>query len=161
MIEIRPATPADAGALAALRWEFRAGRGAAVEREPEFVGRCASWMRRQLEAAEPWRAWVAADDRGIVGQVWLMVFAKVPNPVGEPDRHAYLSNLYVSPAARGGVGERLVSAALAHADSIGVDRVVLWPTPESVPLYERHRFTREGDVMERSMPPPPAEPPRR
>jgi ribosomal protein S18 acetylase RimI-like enzyme len=80
-----------------------------------------------------------------------MLVAKVPNPVGERDRHAYLSNLYVIPSARGGIGERLLAAALAYADAQRVDRVVLWPTPRSVRLYERHGFTRgAAEVMERS-----------
>ena len=114
-------------------------------------------MRHELEAAERWRCWVATRDRSvpappqseIIGQVWLQILPKVPNPVGERDRHAYLSNLYVAPEARGGVGSRLLDAALGWADRHGVDCVVLWPTPKSTTLYERHGFARPGDVMER------------
>jgi GNAT superfamily N-acetyltransferase len=84
----------------------------------------------------------------LMGQVWLRLIHKVPNPVGERDRHAYLSNLYVRPHVRGGVGTRLLEAALQWASQQGVDRVLLWPTPRSVGLYERHGFTRIGDVME-------------
>jgi ribosomal protein S18 acetylase RimI-like enzyme len=160
LIDIRPAVATDAPVLAALRWTFRAGRAPAVEHEPAFVARCADWMRGELERASPWRCWVAIrgqdppalpDPRAlpeIVGQVWLQILTKVPNPVGERDRHAYLSNLYVAPEARGGVGSRLVGAALAWANDHRVDRVILWPTARSITLYERYGFVRSGDVME-------------
>ena len=75
--------------------------------------------------------------------------AKLPNPVGERDRHAYLSNLYVQPSVRGGVGTRLLETVLAWAEANRIDRVVLWPSAKSVTLYERHAFKRPHDVMER------------
>jgi len=147
MIDVRAATPDDAPDLAELRWEFRSGRAPAVEPHDRFIERCAEWMRREL-AAHSWRAWVAVSDGRIVGQIWLDTVPKVPNPVAERERHAYVSNLYVRPAARGGVGTRLLQTALAWATANGVDRIVLWPTEASVALYTRHGFTRAGDVME-------------
>jgi GNAT superfamily N-acetyltransferase len=148
MIHIRSATSADARVLAELRWEFRAGRQAPAEVHDAFVRRCTDWMRRELPAGRPWQAWVAVNNNVIVGQVWLQTILKVPNPVGEAERHAYLSNLYVKPSERGGIGTLLLEAALAWARSNAVDRVVLWPSPRSVNLYLRHGFTQGGDVME-------------
>jgi ribosomal protein S18 acetylase RimI-like enzyme len=151
VIDVRQAAPADAASLAALRWEFRTGRAEAREDRESFLARCEGWMAHELRPGGAWNAWIALRETQPVGQVWLMLVAKVPNPVGERDRHAYLSNLYVIPSARGGIGERLLAAALACADAQRVDRVVLWPTPRSVRLYERHGFTRGGgEVMERS-----------
>jgi GNAT superfamily N-acetyltransferase len=147
MIEVRAASPSDAADLAELRWEFRTGRAAAVETREAFVERCTVWMRGEL-ATGHWRAWVGVSGASIIGQVWLSTLQKVPNPVAERERHAYLSNLYVRPAWRGGVGTRLLETALAWAKTNGVDRVVLWPTARSVSLYERSGFTRNGDVME-------------
>ena len=40
---------------------------------------------------------------------------KIPNPVAEPETHAYLSNLYVKPSERGGIGH----AAARHGDQVG------------------------------------------
>ncbi len=148
MIEVRPATPADAPALAELRWEFRTSRAPAAEAYDAFIGRCTEWMRRQLTSGDSWRAWVAVSDSRIVGQVWLDTVPKVPNPVAERERHGYVSNLYVTPTERGGVGTRLLQSALAWARENGVDRVVLWPTPASITLYARHGFARNADVME-------------
>ena len=151
MTEIRSATSADAGALAELRWEFRTGRQPPAETHDAFVKRCAPWMRRELATGNASRAWVAVADRAIVGQVWLHTLQKVPNPVAEPETHAYLSNLYVKPSDRGGTGTRLLDTAIKCARSNGVDRVILWPSPRSVTLYLRHGFSHGGEVMELSV----------
>jgi len=147
MTIVRAAAEDDARSLAELRWEFRSGLVSPVESKTSFIDRCSGWMRRELAKGE-WRAWIAICDEATVGQVWFRTIEKVPNPVGERDRHGYLSNLYVKPAARGGVGTRLVEIALEFARADGIDRVVLWPTPGSVRLYERYGFVRAGDVME-------------
>ena len=52
MIEIRPARPSDADALAELRWEFRAGPGGTTESHDAFVARCAAWMQKELADGE-------------------------------------------------------------------------------------------------------------
>ena len=100
MIEVRPATPADASDLAELRWEFRTSRAPAAEDREAFIRRCAEWMRRELTSGDSWRAWVAVSDRRIVGHVWLDTVEKVPNPVAERERHAYVSNLYNSKSSQ-------------------------------------------------------------
>lgn len=148
MTRIRPATVDDAASLAALRWEFRSGRAPAVESESAFVERCTAWMRRELDAGGSWRAWAADRGGALVGQIWLRVIDKIPNPVGERDRQGYVSNLYVRPTERGGIGTQLLETAIEWAGTQGADRIVLWPTPRSVTLYERHGFVRTGDVME-------------
>lgn len=148
MIDIRPATADDAAALAELRWEFRSGKDTPVERRDAFVARCASWMRDQLRTSESWRAWLAEDAGRVVGQVWVHLIQKVPNPAAERERHVYLSNLYVTPGARGGVGTRLLETAIAWASASAVDRVVLWPTPRSRALYLRHGFSEKVTFLE-------------
>jgi len=153
MIEIRSASPADAAALAELRWEFRVARAPATEAHDAFVARCAAWMRAELTAEGRWRGWVAVADGAIVGQTWLQTIEKMPNPVDELERHAYVSNLFVQPSFRGGVGTRLLETAVEWARSNDVDRVLLWPSARSVTLYERHGFTHRGDVMERALGP--------
>ena len=150
MIDIRSATRDDAWRLAELRWEFRAGRQPAAEDRDAFLARCAGWMRRQLIAQSPWRAWVAVDGGRVVGHAWLHTLDKVPNPNGDPERHAYLSNLYVVPEARGGTGTRLLETALEWAAANGVDHVLLWPTERSRTLYARHGFTASGEFLNRS-----------
>ena len=150
MTSVRSAVPGDADALAALRWEFRAGKRPAIEERGAFVARAAAWMRRELESGR-WRAWVAEQDGGLVGQVWLCPIDKIPNPNDERERHAYLSNLYVMPAARGGVGTRLLETAIAWADAHDIDTVLLWPTERSRPLYARHGFAATDRFLGRPL----------
>ncbi|MFL5385670.1 MAG: GNAT family N-acetyltransferase [Longimicrobiaceae bacterium] len=143
---IRRAAAEDAAALAALRWEFRAPLGRVSEDPDAFVRRCAEWMRTRL-AGEPWRAWVAEAGGRIVGTVWLQLMEKMPNPVAEPELHGYVTNLYVRETARGGVGSRLLAAALEECAAAGVHAAFLWPTEGSRSLYRRFGFTGEGEVM--------------
>jgi GNAT superfamily N-acetyltransferase len=145
---VREATPSDARRLAELRWEFRSGRAPNIETRDAFVERCAAWMARALAPEAAWRAWVAERDEVILGQVWLQTFQKLPNPTEEAEQQAYLSNLYVTPSERGGVGSQLVSTVVAWARGQKIEYLVLWPSARSVTLYERHGFTQRGRVME-------------
>jgi len=146
MIEIRAASAADADALAELRWEFRAPRAAQTESRDAFVLRCAGWMRAELSSGR-WKAWVAVEDARIVGQAWMYFMPKIPNPTAELERHAYISNVYVTPGSRGGIGGRLLGAALDAAKSERVDSIVLWPTDRSRSLYMRYGFVSDGGVL--------------
>lgn len=154
-IRIRAATAADAPRLARLRWEFRITYGQPDEPEESFVARCLDWMRDRLaENPGAWQAWVAEreGDAELVGQIWLHLIEKLPNPSNdEPEWHAYISNLYVRPFARGGLGTRLLDACLAWLASgpHAVHDIVLWPSPPSRSLYERHGFAVRDDVLVR------------
>ncbi len=148
---LRVARPEDADGLARLRYEFRASLDPVVEPEGEFVQRCAAWMRQRL-AGGAWRAWVADDAGEILGTIWLQLVDKLPNPVAERERHAYITNVYVQPDRRGaGLGAALLDAALRECEVRGVDAVLLWPTQRSRSLYERHGFGA-GDLLERRLP---------
>jgi len=146
-VTIRRASPRDAGALARLRWEFRAAIGVVDEAEDAFLARCEAWMRARLAEGAAWRAWVAEADGAVAGTVWLQMVEKMPNPVSEPEVHGYVTNLYVRESARGGVGSRLLAAALDDCAAAGVHQAFLWPTPPSRPLYRRFGFTGDGEAM--------------
>ncbi|MFL6210559.1 MAG: GNAT family N-acetyltransferase [Pyrinomonadaceae bacterium] len=146
---IRPATPADSHALARLRYAFRSSCGEPCERADEFIKRCASWMAARLDGKGLWRCWVVEDEAQIVGQVWLQLIEKIPNPSAEPERHAYLTNLYVNETARGrGLGARLLSTALDFCAAQEVHAVILWPTEKSRLLYQRYGFSRPAELFE-------------
>lgn len=152
MPTIRVATAADAGELARLRYEFRVAERGASEPREEFIERCTGWMRERL-GEESWHCFVALTDGAIVGHVWLSLIDKVPNPGGqEPERHAYLTNLYVRPAARGGVGGALMASALEWCRGQNVDTVLLWPTERSRTLYGRYGFRTTDAIMARATP---------
>lgn len=154
MTTVRAATAQDADVLAALRWGFRAAQDPPVEARDAFIERCRAWMARELAAGMPWRAWVAVRSARIVGQVWVNLIEKLPNPAEERERIAYISNLFVRPEDRGGVGTPLLETALDWARANAVDRIILWPSKRSVTLYLRHGFTKNGNVMELLVGPP-------
>ncbi|HEX6534148.1 MAG TPA: GNAT family N-acetyltransferase [Gemmatimonadaceae bacterium] len=148
--DIRFATAADARALARLRFAFRSAIAPPEEDEATFVARCERWMAERLAGGDGWRAWVAERDGGIVGNVWLHLIEKLPNPVAEPESHGYITNFFVLEHARGaGVGAALLGAALGEGERLQLDAVILWPTPRSRSLYERHGFAVRDDLMER------------
>ena len=149
---IRPATPDDAETLAHMRYAFRASLGPAVEDEASFVARCAAWMAQRLGEDGPWRCWVAVQAGAIAGHLWLQTIEKIPNPVVELERHAYITNVFVAEALRGGgLGQRLMDAALAYCRGQGVDSVILWPTSRSRTLYARNGFAVPDDIMEANL----------
>lgn len=159
-IRLRLAVAADAPLLTTLRYELRTGIAPDVQPEAGFHERCAAWIAAHLPRSDAWRCWLAEDGAGeALGVVWVQFVEKLPNPVGEPDLHAYLTGFYVRPAARNrGVGSALLDAALAECEARGVDNVFLWPTPRSRTMYERYGFADRTGVMVRRLWEPPAHP---
>lgn len=147
---LRRAAPADAPALARMRYDLRTGIAAAIEGEEAFLARCTAWMAVRLLPETGWRC-VVAEDRGrLAGAVWLEIIEKLPSPGAEPERHGYITGFYVAASHRGkGIGSQLLGECIWEAETIGVDKLVLWPTPESRSLYERHGFTVRDDLLER------------
>ena len=133
-----------------MRFEFRSSLEGPAEPREAFLDRCTPWMASRLDNAEAaWHCWVAEERDRLVGHLWLQVIEKVPNPVGELERHGYVTNLYVRERERGqGTGARLLSAALEWCRGNGVDSVVLWPTKQSRSLYARHGFSPPDALME-------------
>jgi ribosomal protein S18 acetylase RimI-like enzyme len=146
--DIRRAQSADAPLLARLRYEFRASVMAVEETEAAFLDRCIPWMTARLNGDSTWRARVAELDGLACGAVWLQLIEKLPNPASEAERHGYISSLYVREAFRGyGLGSALLTTMVLECDAQDVDVVMLWPTPDSRRLYERHGFTVRDDVL--------------
>jgi GNAT superfamily N-acetyltransferase len=151
---IRPGERRDVPALARLRYEFRAGHDAPVEAEADFLARCAAWMEARLASGASWWCWLAEEADRAVGTIWLHRIEKLPNPVQEAECHGYVSSLYVVPSSRGvGLGSRLLSACLEVCQAEKMHAVILWPTPRSRSLYERHGFAVREDLLERRLGP--------
>jgi GNAT superfamily N-acetyltransferase len=150
MTEIRRADPVDAAEMAAMRYDFRTELAEPNEPEPEFVERAKNWFEDRL-AVGSWTGWLAAEPgrQQPVGMVLVQLIEKVPNPVVEPETLGYISCLYVRPPWRGrAIGDRLLATAVTFCRDNSVESVVLWPSPLSVPLYERHGFRPQAKVME-------------
>ena len=149
---VRPALAADADALARLRYEFRAALKPLDEPQAAFIERCSAWMRDRLAPGGIWMAWLLEVNRSVAGNLWLQLMEKIPNPVVELERHAYVTNFYVVPEHRGtGAGSLLLRAAIEASEKLGVDKMFLWPTARSRPLYARHGFGTQDDVLVRQI----------
>jgi GNAT superfamily N-acetyltransferase len=157
-IIIRLAGQVDAPSLARLRYEFRACHDPATEDEAQFLARCGAWMAARLAPESHWRCWVVEEAGRLVGAIWLQIIEKIPNPGAETENHGYISNLYVEPSRRGaGLGSMLIDACLRFCgEKEAVDAVILWPTPRSRRLYERHGFAVREDILERRSSPTPS-----
>jgi GNAT superfamily N-acetyltransferase len=149
-VSVRRATPADAGHLARLRYAFRASQATPTESELDFLERCQPWMAARLAPGGAWRCWVAETGNHLVGTIWLHLMEKLPNPVEEAEWHGYITSFYVDPGWRNaGLGSALLARALEECAAREVDAVLLWPTPKSRALYERHGFAVRDDMMAR------------
>ena len=110
-ISIRPATAADAEAIAAIYNEGIADRVATFETRPREPGEVAAWLSERLPLLV-----ATGEDGGVLG------FARV-SPYS--DRWVYLGvgehGVYVARAARGRqVGRRLLDALVAASEQAGL-----------------------------------------
>jgi GNAT superfamily N-acetyltransferase len=149
-VRIRLASSGDCRALAELRYRFRTETESAMETKSRFVRRCTSWMKKRFRTgSSPWRCWVLDDGKQLLGHVCVQLFEKIPNPVNEPELHAYVTNFYVVPEMRcQGLGKRLLNKALSWCRVRGTDAVILWATPKSKPLYRRCGLAEPLDLFE-------------
>jgi GNAT superfamily N-acetyltransferase len=146
---VRPAGDEDVAALASLRAISTQERSptrqdAGDTGDAAFVHRFASWY-----AAEPHRRfWIAEVEDYPVGMLNMLEFVRMPRPAQPVSRWGYIANVFVLEAHRdAGIGGRLLDAALAWARARDYARVVLSPSPRSVPLYARAGFGPAINLM--------------
>jgi len=146
---VRIATETDARILAKLRYEFRVSLAEASEEETKFFERCIPWMQERLGSNSAWKCWIAEAEQTPIGNLWIQLIEKIPNPILEPEYHVYLTNFYVAEAWRSkGVGAMLLKAALQWIQSANVHSVFLWPTERSRAFYFGHGFSVAKNLME-------------
>jgi ribosomal protein S18 acetylase RimI-like enzyme len=140
-VTLRPATPADARAIAAISvrgWEHAYA---------DFLDSRVLAQRTVESQAERWRAWLAGDvTQTTVAQVAGRIAgyatvgasrdADATPAVGE------LAGLYVDPSAQGaGLGTQLLEDALTRLSAAGFTSATLWVFEENGlgrAFYERH-----------------------
>lgn len=154
---IRPATDADAEAIAAITvagWRV-AYRGIVPDArldalDPEAI---AAARRATIAEPDPRAVLVAEDALGVRGYT-IVGGPHAPErdghptvPTGEPSGE--LSTLYVDPAVIGtGAGAALHDAGLAHLRAAGFRRATLWVYAANTPaigFYEHRGWRRDGD----------------
>jgi GNAT superfamily N-acetyltransferase len=138
-VVVRVAGTGDVAAIAALRALWSAG-GAA---DPAFEGRMAAWLAGEGDRRTTWLASLGAAP---VGMASLFEYRRMPR-AGRPDsRWGYVSNMFVREDVRDrGIGSALLTTIISAAGDRGHARLVLSPSPRSLPFYRRAGFTVPDD----------------
>ena len=149
-VRYRLATTADGPALAQLRWEFyiEDHRDPPAEDPATFTASFISFWERAIEERR-WFAWVADRDDVIVANVWVFLIDKVPSPLPGATSLGYLTNTYTVPEARNsGVGSELMRHVSVWAKDQRLELLIVWPSEQSAPFYERAGFELSDESME-------------
>jgi GNAT superfamily N-acetyltransferase len=143
---IRQAGLADTGELVALRRAFTFEDSEAVERA-EYERECRAFLSEAI-GGDHWQIWLAEIDGRIVSHVYVALVDKVPRPIREHRRIAYLTNVYTRPEFRGrGIGGRVLERAQEAARAADVELMLVWPSEESVDFYRRYGFASPGEPL--------------
>jgi GNAT superfamily N-acetyltransferase len=137
--DVRAGTPADADALAGLRWRRLTEEGGYTGNDhDDFVELFATWVTDHFSTHRPF---VAEVDGELVGMAWLMVADRVPAPTHRHRRTGDVQAVYVVPELRDcGIGGALLSLVLAEARDLGLEHVTVHSSERAVPLYQRTGF---------------------
>jgi ribosomal protein S18 acetylase RimI-like enzyme len=88
------------------------------------------------------------DKRRIVSHAYLVLIDKVPRPVRENARIAYLTNVYTRPNfRRQGIGAEVIRRAQDAARAADVELVIVWPSDASVEFYKRAGFKEPNEPL--------------
>jgi GNAT superfamily N-acetyltransferase len=103
---------------------------------------CRSFLADAI-TSERWQIWVAEVDGRLVSHAFLALIDKVPRPIRQNARIAYLTNVYTRPDHRGqGIGAEIIRRAQAAAHEADVELIIVWPSDESIDFYEREGFKK-------------------
>ena len=149
-IELRPAQPSDAPALADLARATFVETFGGLYPDADMEGFLASAYSAELQAGEmadpQWRTWVLAQDGRLLGFAQLVLHC--PLHGGDPDTSAELRRIYVRrDALGGGLGRRLLTQVLETARATG--NATLWlgvweHNDRAQAFYRTFGFTRVG-----------------
>lgn len=143
-ITYRAATPDDAAALAALRWENQAERHPEQEHRDTLDQYTAAYIEQTRDelARGVHRAWLAEAGGEAVACVTLVWWVMPPNPDEHRRRRGFVTSVYTRPAyRRQGVARQLMTMLIEHARAESVQRLILWSSEMGRPLYEDLGFT--------------------
>jgi ribosomal protein S18 acetylase RimI-like enzyme len=152
---LRPATPADAPALAALGTDaFIAAFGHLYRSEDLalFLGEYRTAGKYAQDMRDPGtRIVLAREGKRLLGYSLLVLGKGLDErPPPRPERPAFLSQLYCAPDATGrGVGAALIERAIAEARAWGADAVQLTVYSENFGaqrFYARYGFDNVADT---------------
>jgi GNAT superfamily N-acetyltransferase len=147
--KIRPAQPGDVDELVQMRSDFtfedlEKTTAAATSGYEEA---CRAFLADAIPS-DRWQIWVAEVEHQLVAHAFVALVDKVPRPIRENARIAYLTNVYTRPAFRShGIGAAVIRRAQQAAREADVELMIVWPSDESVEFYEREGFERPDEPL--------------
>ena len=131
---IRPARREDADAVAALRALW----GSGIAADSAFERRMGDWMADEGDRRTFWLALMAEVPAGMTS---MLEYRRMPRPDQPESRWGYVGNMFVRAELRGrGIGAALLETVVAAARARRYVRVVLSPSAEAVPFFQRAGF---------------------
>ncbi|WP_030158761.1 GNAT family N-acetyltransferase [Glycomyces sp. NRRL B-16210] len=151
-VAIRPARSEEFEAVAGLRWRWEVEEGEPPQVDEErFTAHFADWARRHADSHRCTVA-VRGDDaagKKVIGMAWMAVLPRVPTPLSLDRFGGDLQSVYLVPEERaGGIGGRMVAAALADARELGLSKVTVQAGTRSIPFYARNGFAASPKLLE-------------
>jgi GNAT superfamily N-acetyltransferase len=147
--KIRPAQLGDIDELLALRSDFTfedLEPGAAPVRVG-YEEDCRAFLADAITGGR-WHIWVAESEGRIVSHAFVALVDKVPRPIRENARIAYLTNVYTRPEFRGrGIGAAVIRRAQEAAHEADVELMIVWPSDESAEFYKREGFVEPDEPL--------------
>lgn len=150
-VAIRPARSEEFEAVAGLRWrwEVEEGEPPTVDEE-RFTAHFADWARRHADSHRCTVAVRGCDATGakVIGMAWIAVLPRVPTPLSLERAGGDLQSVYLVPEERsGGIGGRMIAAALADARELGLSKVTVQSGTRALPVYARNGFAPSPKLL--------------
>lgn len=146
-ITIRPAGLDDAVLLIELRERMLRELGRTDEEHiRQLAENSLEWSRRAFPSGTAF-GWLAEKNGRVVGGVSMTIIETQPQYRSMAGRIASVYGLFVEPDERGvGVATGLVTTAVEHARSLGIDLVSLHAADKARPIYERIGFEPSSEM---------------
>jgi GNAT superfamily N-acetyltransferase len=141
---VRQAIADDLSELAKLRAQWTAENGGDAGAEA-FAERFTDWYTAESSSRV---VWIGQLSGAVIGMLNLAIFRRMPQPGRSDTAWGYIANVYVQPSHRNAaIGTQLLDAAVSYSRELGFARLVLNPSPRSVPFYARAGFRPATELM--------------
>jgi len=148
-VAVRLAGVGDIDELVRMRADFTFEDAAAQTQltNPGFENECRAFLEDAITEGR-WQIWVADLDGRVVSHAFVALVDRVPRPIYEPRRIAYLTNVYTLPEHRNrGIGAAVIRRAQEAAREADVEVMLVWPSEESVDFYAREGFEERDQPL--------------
>jgi GNAT superfamily N-acetyltransferase len=145
---IRLARVVDVDELVEMRADFTfEDLEPAATPRPDYEEDCRAFLIDAITGGR-WQIWVAEVEQRLVSHAFVALIDRVPRPIRENARIAYLTNVYTRPPFRGrGIGRALLRRAQEAAQGADVELMIVWPGDESVEFYVREGFENPHEPL--------------